>query len=122
MITDTSHLHIVDARKESTVRYHDRPSGSHRILNKETTAQNITANFRSAASCSGLLPYYLKAIITDFVPALKTGQLVKDAYFTLFEAVGALEVLGSSHVEDAAAGRELANKWDKYADHGPENG
>jgi hypothetical protein len=25
-------------------------------------------------------------------PELKTGQLVKDEYFTLFEAVGALEV------------------------------
>lgn len=93
MITDTSHLYIVDARKESTIQYDDRPSGSHRILSKESTAQNITANFQSAASCSGLLPSYLKAIIADIVPALKTGQLVKDAYFTLFEAVGALEVL-----------------------------
>ena len=30
--------------------------------------------------------------MTDTVAALETGQLVKDAYFTLFEAVGALEV------------------------------
>lgn len=72
---ETSHLHIIDSREESTVRYHDRSSGSRRIVNNETTAQNITAKFRSAAS------------------SLKTGQLVKDAYFTLFEAVGALEIM-----------------------------
>lgn len=98
IITDTSHLHIVTPQKASTVRYHDRPSGSRRILNKETTAHDITAEFRSAASCSGLLPSYQIAIITNIVTALKTGQLVKDAYFTLFEAVGALEVLRSPHV------------------------
>lgn len=75
MAEETSHLHIIDSREESTVRYHDRSSGSRRIVNNETTAQNITAKFRSAAS------------------SLKTGQLVKDAYFTLFEAVGALEIM-----------------------------
>jgi hypothetical protein len=32
------------------------------------------------------------------VAALDTGQLVKDEYFTLFEAVGALEVRLFSHV------------------------
>ena len=91
-------------------------------MNNETTAQNITAKFRSAASCSGLLPPYLKALIADIITALKTGQLVKDAYFTLFEAVGALEVLRSYYMQDATSGRGLADKWDEYLDHGSKNG
>lgn len=91
-------------------------------MNNEATAQNITAKFRSAASGSGLLPSYLKALIADIITALKTGQLVKDDYFTLFEAVGALEVLRSYYVQDAAPGRGLADKWDEYLDHGSKNG
>lgn len=31
--------------------------------------------------------------LTDCVAALEVGQLVKDDYFTLFESIGAIEVL-----------------------------
>lgn len=42
---------------------------------KRIVTQNVTSEFFAAAS------------------ALNTGQLVKDEYFTLFEAVGALEIM-----------------------------
>ena len=56
-------------------------------------AQDITASFRAAAS-SMFYPFFCRRELTG--EALKSGQLVKDEYFTLFEAVGALEVCLSS--------------------------
>ncbi|KAI4253463.1 MAG: hypothetical protein LQ352_003678 [Teloschistes flavicans] len=53
-----------------------RPSKGKKAAQK-TDARDISWDFRTAAS------------------ALKTGQLVKDPYFTLFEAVGALEIMDS---------------------------
>ncbi|EEP79257.1 predicted protein [Uncinocarpus reesii 1704] len=51
-----------------------RTKGPPRIASEKMEAHDITEEFTKAAS------------------ALETGQLVKDEFFTLFEAVGALEV------------------------------
>lgn len=57
----------------------------------QTSPENdITSNFQQAAS-GAKLETDIKSLLTSIV-ALGTGQLVKDELFTLFEAVGALEV------------------------------
>ncbi|GAB1218510.1 hypothetical protein ATERTT37_007766 [Aspergillus terreus] len=48
-----------------------------RVVSQAVVPRDITDEFREAAS------------------KLRTGQLVKDEYFTLFEAVGALEIMDS---------------------------
>ncbi|KAE8393159.1 amino-acid N-acetyltransferase subunit Mak10 [Aspergillus alliaceus] len=48
-----------------------------RVISQSVVPRNITDDFTQAAS------------------KLRTGQLVKDEYFTLFEAVGALEIMDS---------------------------
>jgi hypothetical protein len=58
--------------------------------------RDITAEFTEAASSKSQLGPFSQILLTNsqsyFVIELRTGQLVKDATFTLFEAVGALEV------------------------------
>jgi hypothetical protein len=41
------------------------------------------------------------------------GQLIKDPYFTLFESVGALEVITEAYIQ---------GKWLIISDHGPQDG
>jgi hypothetical protein len=41
------------------------------------------------------------------------GQLIKDSYFTLFESVGALEVILEAYIQ---------RKWLTVSDHGPQDG
>ncbi|GKZ82357.1 hypothetical protein AnigIFM56816_007169 [Aspergillus niger] len=53
------------------------PVSTMRVVTQSVVPRDITDEFTSAAS------------------KLKTGQLVKDEYFTLFEAVGALEIMDS---------------------------
>ncbi|BCS02627.1 N-alpha-acetyltransferase 35, NatC auxiliary subunit [Aspergillus luchuensis] len=53
------------------------PVSTMRVVTQSVVPRDITDEFTSAAS------------------KLKTGQLVKDDYFTLFEAVGALEIMDS---------------------------
>ena len=56
-------------------------------------ARDITTDFTKAASGPPTPPSLCHyAGIADSCIALNTGQLVKDDFFTLFEAVGALEV------------------------------
>lgn len=75
-----------------------RPSAfvSHRSV------QDVTANFIAASG------------------QLKAGELVKDEYFTLFEAVGALEVCQSLDIASRVARHSHANP--ALADHGSEDG
>ena len=55
--------------------------------------------------------------------ALHTGQLVKDRFFTLFEAVGALEVILSPAGKRPPGDSGLdTDTHMKMADHGSENG
>lgn len=56
---------------------------------------DITDKFTKAASSKKRMTLaflILVYLFTDKIAELNTGQLVKDEYFTLFEAVGALEV------------------------------
>lgn len=53
------------------------------------SATEITADFRQAASSKSLR---ICQVLHSRILALNTSQLVKDAYFTLFESVSALEV------------------------------
>ncbi|KAH0537158.1 hypothetical protein FGG08_006028 [Glutinoglossum americanum] len=66
--TDTAELAISNDKPTAVV------PGTQRIHSTEVKARDITPQFTNASS------------------ALRTGQLVKDEFFTLFEAVGALEV------------------------------
>ncbi|KAL2041684.1 hypothetical protein N7G274_005468 [Stereocaulon virgatum] len=74
---------MADMSTLSIAAEHDEPASDSEQQNSVTVfrsrnypmAQDITADFAAAAS------------------ALNTGQLVKDEYFTLFEAVGALEIM-----------------------------
>ncbi|MCJ1390800.1 hypothetical protein MMC18_003661 [Xylographa bjoerkii] len=64
------HISLFDGREQY------RPSSlAPRVLNKRKEAHDITEEFTRAAE------------------ALGTGQLIKDDFFTLFEAVGALEIM-----------------------------
>lgn len=93
MMPDTPHLHMVEEQQtEYAGLKRDQVPYPHRILNNKTPFQDITTKFRSAASGLSLPASSRIGIIAHRVTGLKTGQLVKDAYFTLFEAVGALEV------------------------------
>ena len=103
MMPDNPPLHMIEEQQtEDAVQKHDQPPYPHRILNNKTTSKDITTKFRSAASGLNLPPSSPISIIAHRLTELKTGQLVKDAYFTLFEAVGALEVIRhgcASHFE-----------------------
>ena len=63
-----------------------------RTSGKIPGTEDITTKFKEAASGSKNSGKHMVAKLTSLT-ALGTGQLVKDEYFTLFEAVGALEVL-----------------------------
>ncbi|KAL9579739.1 MAG: hypothetical protein Q9212_004928 [Teloschistes hypoglaucus] len=70
---------------------------------KRIDAQDISCDFRTAAS------------------ALDTGQLVKDPYFTLFEAVGALEIMDSKMDSGfLAEGEKLEDDFDVLQEVLPE--
>ncbi|KAK2766208.1 hypothetical protein FQN54_007724 [Arachnomyces sp. PD_36] len=82
-----------------------------RVTNLKMIPKDITAEFTEAAS------------------ALKTGELVKDEYFTLFEAVGALEImdskmdsgyLGPSETEGKTIAQALEDDYDVHRDLLPE--
>lgn len=71
----------------------ESPSSPPRVARRVPNARDITTEFIKAAS--GLhnpSPTYACVSAADLYIALNTGQLVKDDFFTLFEAVGALEV------------------------------
>lgn len=40
---------------------------------------------------------HIRFVVDTVIPELNVGQLVKDPYFTLLQAVGALEACVSSH-------------------------
>lgn len=73
---------------------------STRVVSQSTVSSDITDKFTTAASSEtltfghGAIFMALAALLltTSLFLELNTGQLVKDEYFTLFEAVGALEV------------------------------
>lgn len=69
-------------------------------------SHDITDKFRAAASSKTIFSFLFQGFLYSacctrwkypvsdvvYILELKTGQLVKDEYFTLFDAVGALEV------------------------------
>lgn len=65
----------------------------------QSAPRDITAEFTKAASSKHIAPEaWIKCLtIFFFLAELNTGQLVKDETFTLFEAVGALEVRQLPH-------------------------
>lgn len=68
-----------------------------RNAEKSKNVKDISSDFRNAASGSSLALHRIRTHLVDLQQALETGQLVKDPYFTLFEAVGALEVRRTGH-------------------------
>jgi len=72
-MADLSKLSIAPDRYD--LRQQHQSKASAQPKSSRTVTQDITSKFFVAAS------------------ALNTGQLVKDEYFTLFEAVGALEIM-----------------------------
>ncbi|KAL4910305.1 hypothetical protein BDW74DRAFT_144836 [Aspergillus multicolor] len=77
-----------------------------RIVSQSVVPRDITEEFTQAAS------------------KLKTGQLVKDEYFTLFEAVGALEIMDpkmdSGYLGPEEKGKGLEDDYDVLRDLAPE--
>ncbi|KAL4790423.1 Mak10 subunit, NatC N-terminal acetyltransferase-domain-containing protein [Aspergillus venezuelensis] len=77
-----------------------------RIVSQSVVPRDITEQFTQAAS------------------KLKTGQLVKDEYFTLFEAVGALEIMDSKmdsgYLGPEEKGQGLEDDYDVMRDLAPE--
>ncbi|KAL4987118.1 Mak10 subunit, NatC N-terminal acetyltransferase-domain-containing protein [Aspergillus falconensis] len=77
-----------------------------RIVSQSVVPRDITEEFTQAAS------------------GLKTGQLVKDEYFTLFEAVGALEIMDpkmdSGYLGHEEKGQGLEDDYDILRDLTPE--
>ncbi|KAL9047417.1 MAG: hypothetical protein Q9214_000008 [Letrouitia sp. 1 TL-2023] len=95
---DVSQLHLT----ESPIDNKDAATKSIGFKNKENV-RDITAKFQTAAA------------------ALRTGQLLKDPSFTLFEAVGALEMMDpkmdSGYLENDDS---LEDDWDAIQDLMPE--
>ncbi|KAL4958539.1 Mak10 subunit, NatC N-terminal acetyltransferase-domain-containing protein [Aspergillus filifer] len=86
---------------------HNQNRGSTtRIVSQSVVPRDITVQFTQAAS------------------KLKTGQLVKDEYFTLFEAVGALEIMDSKmdsgYLGPEEKGQGLEDDYDVIRDLAPE--
>ncbi|KAL2872538.1 N-alpha-acetyltransferase 35, NatC auxiliary subunit [Aspergillus lucknowensis] len=77
-----------------------------RIVSQSVVPRDITEKFTQAAS------------------RLRTGQLVKDEYFTLFEAVAALEIMDSKmdsgYLGSEEDGRSLEDDYDVLRDLSPE--
>ncbi|KAL4924488.1 N-alpha-acetyltransferase 35, NatC auxiliary subunit [Aspergillus undulatus] len=77
-----------------------------RIVSQSVVPRDITEKFTQAAS------------------KLRTGQLVKDEYFTLFEAVGALEIMDSKmdsgYLGPEEKGQGLEDNYDVTRDLTPE--
>ncbi|ERF76623.1 hypothetical protein EPUS_04443 [Endocarpon pusillum Z07020] len=78
-------LALADSHLPSRPNADSRPPTS--ILPRSDTKINITSHQISAID--------ITESFTAASSALNTGQLVKDEYFTLFEAVGALEIMDS---------------------------
>ncbi|KAL8944918.1 MAG: hypothetical protein Q9216_000079 [Gyalolechia sp. 2 TL-2023] len=73
---DIVQLHVAADQDAQDTESHEKAiSDGQKTANRKTNLKDISIDFRIAAS------------------ALETGQLVKDPYFTLFEAVGALEIM-----------------------------
>ncbi|KAI4290696.1 MAG: hypothetical protein L6R35_000003 [Caloplaca aegaea] len=73
---DVVQLHVAaEQQPDSSDQHLSQPSSRPKHGDKGKNVKGITSEFRDAAT------------------ALETGQLVKDPYFTLFEAVGALEIM-----------------------------
>ncbi|KAL8728353.1 MAG: hypothetical protein Q9181_005374 [Wetmoreana brouardii] len=73
---DVVQLHLAaEQNGDDTERHQAATRVKGRGIGRDERVQDISFDFRDAAS------------------ALNTGQLVKDPYFTLFEAVGALEIM-----------------------------
>lgn len=57
VMTATSHPHIVEEQQNAdTIKFTGRKEESHRVLNKDALALDITSRFRSAASGLSLFP------------------------------------------------------------------
>ena len=67
-------------------------STTRRVISTQKEAHDITTRFTQAAKGSAALMLPTRIAILTMGAALGTGQLIKDDFFTLFEAVGALEV------------------------------
>ncbi|KAL8639196.1 MAG: hypothetical protein Q9228_003743 [Teloschistes exilis] len=93
---DIVQLHLAAEQDVDTVeRNPENPPLKRKDAAKRIHAQDISCDFRTAAS------------------ALNTGQLVKDPYFTLFEAVGALEIMDSKMDSGfLAEGEKLEDDFD----------
>lgn len=70
--------------------YDSEPPPAPKLNNMGIVATDITNEFKKAAQ--GEWYIHLYKITCWIMQALELGQLVKDPFFTLFEAVGALEV------------------------------
>ena len=91
-----------------------------RAVAQPAIPRDITAEFTEAASSelAPLFAYFDQRLIFLSLSAieLRTGQLVKDEMFTLFEAVGALEVRHGntrerSRTQVADDGRNNGRSW-----------
>lgn len=82
--------------------------------------RDITAEFTDAASSKPIALETWNKSLTDTPAELNAGQLVKDETFTLFEAVGALEVRQLLTVKRAT--RIVADDNRTDTDYGFKNG
>ncbi|MCJ1483161.1 hypothetical protein MMC06_003328 [Schaereria dolodes] len=103
-MAEAAHPHIESEDNDLHIqRYHDRPLSRPRISSRNRKARDITSDFILAASKLG------------------TGQLVKDDFFTLFEAVGALEIMDPKMDSGyLASGEMLEDDYDILKDLLPE--
>ncbi|KAL8632754.1 hypothetical protein Q9189_001459 [Teloschistes chrysophthalmus] len=101
---DVVQLHLAAEQGVDTVERHpENPPPKRKNAATRIDAQDISCDFRTAAS------------------ALDTGQLVKDPYFTLFEAVGALEIMDSKMDSGfLAEGEKLEDDFDVLQEVLPE--
>ncbi|KAL8833043.1 MAG: hypothetical protein Q9170_004548 [Blastenia crenularia] len=101
---DVAQLHVTADQVADNVeqRENDLPA-NRRILGRKIDVKDVSSGFRNAAS------------------ALDTGQLVKDPYFTLFEAVGALEIMDPKMDSGfLAKGESLEDEFDVLRELLPE--
>ena len=82
---------VVNSLKSTTQNNQTQPIAIQGVRSSNTVARDITMDFTAAASSTKSRVIWKTTRCLMFA-GLSTGQLVKDGFFTLFEAVGALEV------------------------------
>jgi hypothetical protein len=93
-LTDVANLVLEDGPRNPAAfaAYDSEPPPPPKLKSRGVIAMDITEQFTNAAQSRSTTSFFCGSR-ADTPLELDMGQLIKDPYFTLFESVGALEVI-----------------------------